>query len=74
MISLKDKKLEDLSKSEILNIIIQYCEQEVKNRVKDNLDNEDFNSPSWALKQAANGGAIKFANKLINFIPRPNVN
>ena len=69
-ISLKDKKLEDLSKSEIINTIIQYCDQEIKNRIKDNLSDEDFSSSSWSYKQAHNTGYIKMCQRLINFLPK----
>lgn len=66
---LKSPKYKDLSKSEVINIIREIIQEEVRIRSKDNYSDEDYTSPSWALKQSANGGVIRFCNKLLNMIP-----
>lgn len=66
----KGKKLEELSKSEIITNIIQYCDEQIKQKIKDNLNDEDFNSASWGLKQAHNTGYIRMCQKLINSLPK----
>lgn len=68
--TLKTEKSQELSKEETIKIILGYILQEKENLLKDNLSNDDFNSPSWALRQAANVGAVKLCNKLINFLPK----
>lgn len=68
--TLKTKKCQEFSSIEIVTEIKKYLE---KNKVllqKNNLDDEDYMSPSWALKQAANNGAIKMCNKFLNFLPK----
>lgn len=70
--TLKSKESKALSKEETLDIILKYILQEKEILLKDNISDEDFNSPSWALRQAANAGAVKLCNKLINFLPGNN--
>lgn len=66
---LKGKGYADYSKSDVISILQEYLKECKGVCQKDNLDDEDFNSPSWALKQAHNNGMIKLINKITNFLP-----
>lgn len=68
--TLKTKKCQEFSSRQIVEEIKKYLEEQKANRQKDNLDDEDFMSPSWAHKQAYNNGAIKMCNKFLNFLPK----
>lgn len=70
MINTLKGKINDLSKDEIIKIIHQYIKDHREILQEDNLQNVDFDSPSWALKQAFNCGGIKTLNKLENFLPK----
>ena len=68
--TLKAKKCQEFSSTEIVQEMRKYLEKTKELLQKDNLDDEDYMSPSWALKQAANNGAIKNCNKFLNFLPK----
>ncbi len=66
---LKTEEYKNLSKAEVIRAIREMVNEELRLRIKDNYSDEDFNNPSWHLRQAANGGIIKFCNKLLTMIP-----
>jgi len=70
---LKSPQYKDLSKADVIGIIREIIQEEVRIRTKDNYSDEEFNSPSWAMRQAANGGVIRFCNKLLNSIPNKEI-
>lgn len=70
MRNLKDKPIHEYSSIEVASIITEYLCSVKESVQKDNLSDDDFNSPSWALKQAYNNGSIKCIDRLLNFIPK----
>lgn len=66
---LKSTDYNTYSKETVIEIIREYLSECKGVCQKENLDDEDFNSPSWALKQAHTNGMIKMINKLNNFLP-----
>ena len=68
--TLKTKESQELSKAETLKIIREYCEEQKLAMLKGNMSDEDFDSPSWALRQAHNTGFVKMCTRLLNFIPK----
>lgn len=69
MMKLKSEEYKEYSKSDVIQIIRDYLKENRGICQKNNLDDEDFDSPSWALKQAHTNGMIKMINKLENFLP-----
>jgi len=69
IISLKEKKLSEYTKEEILNIIKQYSIEQFELSQRKTLDEESFNKPSWGEYQAFQLGFQKAMIKLINFLP-----
>lgn len=67
---LRSDKYKDYSKRQVINFIKEYLQQCKETIQKDNYNNEDFDSPSWALKQASNIGQLKMINKLEDFLPK----
>jgi len=68
--TLKTNESKALSKEETIKIIRAYCEEQKLSCLKGNISDDDFDSPSWALKQAHNTGFVKMCTKLLNFIPK----
>lgn len=70
MNNLKDKPIHEYSSYEVITIITEYLCSVKESVQKSNISDEDFKSPSWALKQAYNNGSIKCIDRLLNFIPK----
>lgn len=66
---LKSDEYKEYNKADVIKIIRDYLNQTRGICQKENLDDEDFDSPSWALKQAHTNGMIKMINKLENILP-----
>lgn len=68
-ISLKEKKLKDYTKEEILLIIKMYILEQKELSARKMLDEDSFNKPNWETYQAYQLGYTKALNKLNDFIP-----
>lgn len=66
---LKSEEYKDYSKADVIKTIKEYLSECKTTCLKSNLSDEDFDSPSWALRQASNSGMIKMINKMENFLP-----
>lgn len=67
--SLKSKEASNISKEEALMIIKNYISKEVALIHRKMIADESFDSPAWSEKQASLLGALKLADKILNFIP-----
>ena len=67
--SLKSKEASDISKEEALMIIKNYIGKEVDLIHRKMITEDSFDSPAWSEKQASLLGALRLANKILNFIP-----
>jgi len=67
--SLKSKEASSISKEEALMIIKNYIGKEVALMHRKMIADDSFDSPAWSEKQASLLGALKLADKILNFIP-----
>ncbi len=67
---LRSKEYPNYSKEQVINFIKEYLKECKEQIHEDNFNNEDFDSPSWQLRQAANIGQLKFIKKLEKFLPK----
>jgi hypothetical protein len=67
--SLKSKEASSISKEEALLVIKNYISKEVGLIQRKMIADEAFDSPAWSERQASLLGALKFADKILNFIP-----
>ena len=67
--SLKAKEASNISKEEALLIIKNYINKEIALIHRKMVADESFDSPAWSERQASLLGSLKFANKILDFIP-----
>ena len=68
-LSLKEKKLNDYTKEEIILIIKQYILEQRELAQRKMIDEDSFTKPRWSEYQAYQLGIVKALNKLDEFIP-----
>lgn len=67
---MKSLKSQELSKEEVIKRLTENIQMALAACYKDNYSDQDFDNPAWAFKQAANGGAIKAYQRILNLLPK----
>lgn len=67
--SLKKKEASGITKEEAFLVIKDYINKEVSLIHRKMIADESFDSPAWSERQASLLGALKMANKILDFIP-----
>jgi hypothetical protein len=67
---MKSLKSQELSKEEVIKGLRENITTALNACYKNNYADEDFTNPSWALRQAANGGMIKAYQRILNLLPK----
>lgn len=68
-LSLKEKKLNEYSKEEIILILNEYLLEQVELSQRKTLSEDSFDKPSWSEYQAFQLGMQKAFQKVVSFLP-----
>lgn len=67
--SLKGKEYKDLSKREVVVVLLTYLEEQRELLIREMSNNDSFDLPSWSEYQAYKLGALKTLTKVVDFLP-----
>ena len=67
--SLKGKEYKEMSKREVVNILLSYLEDQRELLIREMSNNDSFDLPSWSEYQAYKLGSLKTLTKVVDFLP-----
>jgi len=69
MKTLRGKEYKDLSKKDVVDILLTYLVEQRELLIREMSNNDSFDLPSWSEYQAYKLGALKTLTKVVDFLP-----